>query len=263
MRSSPTETIRKAPRWAGETVVVAASGPSLLPDDLTAIRGRWRLVVVNGTFMAAPWADVLYASDWRFWRAYRKRIEARFTGELWTVSKLAERNLGVQRLEVANTKGLDQRGRGVGGTNSGHHAVSLAALWGARRIILLGYDMQLTGGEHHWHGKHLGKLPNAEQFATWIEHMGVLARDAARAGIEVLNCSRATALRCFPRHSLEEVLGHGGSGAAAGENSPRPREGAGHRARDQGQGGKGGEEGQPVDGRAGHSRGMQGGLSNL
>lgn len=212
-------------RWAGQTVVVAASGPSLLPSDLTAVQGRWPVVVVNATFLAAPWADVLYASDWRFWRTYRKRIEGKFSGERWSISRLAEREMGVHRLEVARTKGLDHRWLGIGGTNSGHQAVNLAAFWGANRILLLGFDMQMTDGQHHWHGKHLGQLPNGEAFPEWIEHMCILAKDLKRAGIQVVNCSRATALRCFPRATIEEAL--------HGEDSETVRHAAGQGRREE------------------------------
>lgn len=66
--------------------------------------------------------------------------------------------------------------------------------------------MQRTGGKEHWHGKHEGRLPNGTGFAGWIKTMGYLAKDLDRMGIEVANCSRTTALRCFPQRRLEETL---------------------------------------------------------
>lgn len=93
-----------------------------------------------------------------------------------------------------------------GGGNSGYQAVHLAATFGAARIILLGFDMQRTGGKHHWHGKHEGRLVNGVGFPFWIRNFGPLAKDLAARGIEVVNCTRETALECFPRMPIEQAL---------------------------------------------------------
>lgn len=92
------------------------------------------------------------------------------------------------------------------GGNSGFQAIHLAATFGATRIILLGFDMQRTGGKEHWHGKHEGKLPNGVGFASWMKALGALAIDLRQAGVDVINCTRVTALRCFRQASLEETL---------------------------------------------------------
>lgn len=88
--------------------------------------------------------------------------------------------------------------------NSGAGAASLAAFWGARRIILLGYDCQKTGGRAHWHGDHPAGLGNAGSVDKWPAQFRLLASHLA--GLEVINCSRETALQAFPRRPLEEVL---------------------------------------------------------
>lgn len=90
------------------------------------------------------------------------------------------------------------------GSNSGAGAISLAAHTGARRIVLVGYDCQLTGGRSHWHGDHPKGLGNAGSLPQWAAQFGSLARRLR--GIEVINCSRETALTCFPRAALEDVL---------------------------------------------------------
>jgi len=88
--------------------------------------------------------------------------------------------------------------------NSGAGAVSLAAHWGAKRIILLGYDCQKTGGKSHWHGDHPKGLGNAGTIATWPTQFKKLETDLK--GIEIINCSRETALTMFERKPLAEVL---------------------------------------------------------
>ena len=71
--------------------------------------------------------------------------------------------------------------------------------------MLLGYDMQDPDGVVHWHGKHPGGLHTNQPYKQWRAKMQQLADDLAAEGVEVINCSRATALTCFPRAALEDV----------------------------------------------------------
>lgn len=93
------------------------------------------------------------------------------------------------------------------GKNSGYQAIGLAHLFGAARVILLGYDFQRTGGKSHWHGDHPSDLGQGGNFGVWATEMAKLAEHAVERGLEIVNCSRATALRCFPLQKLEAVLG--------------------------------------------------------
>ena len=88
--------------------------------------------------------------------------------------------------------------------NSGAACIRLAAMAGARRIVLLGYDCQKTGGKSHWHGDHPWPLGNAGRADRWRERFGRLAVDLTN--VEVINCSRHTALTCWPRAKLEDVI---------------------------------------------------------
>ena len=90
--------------------------------------------------------------------------------------------------------------------NSGAGAISLAARGGAKRIILLGYDCQHTGGKRHWHEDHPRHMGNADTKALrlWGANFEKLAKDYAHA--QIINCSRQTALQCFERQKLEDVL---------------------------------------------------------
>ena len=52
--------------WPGETVFIIGGGPSVLGADLEALRGR-RVIVINSSVYAVPWADILFFGDWRWW----------------------------------------------------------------------------------------------------------------------------------------------------------------------------------------------------
>ena len=88
------------------------------------------------------------------------------------------------------------------GGNSGYQAANLAALLnGGARLILLGYDMMLgPNGERHHHPDHPGRNPDAKQLARWAGLFATIE------GYDIVNCSRRSAIDCFPRADLEDVL---------------------------------------------------------
>ncbi len=114
-------------------------------------------------------------------------------------------------LKNTGTFGLESDPMGLRtGRNSGYQALNLALHYGARRIILLGFDCGLgPAGETHWFGDHPHQLRNdgADRYAKWIVAMDMLARDLSADGVEVVNCSPSTALQCFKRSTIREELG--------------------------------------------------------
>lgn len=200
------------------TMAILASGPSLTSADVDAVRA-WRarepaarrVMVINTTFRAALWADYLYACDRKWWKRYAGESSG-FAGERWTLDARSAREHGLRHVRSRHPAGLCLDAGvvhegGIGCGNSGHQALNLAYHLGARTLILLGFDMRRgRRGESHHHGDHPHPLSRALAFVPWIKAMGVMATDLAAAGVAVLNCSRATALTCFPLAALEDVL---------------------------------------------------------
>lgn len=100
---------------------------------------------------------------------------------------------GVTQLPDLNTYG-----------NSGASCISMATQAGATRIILLGFDCQHTGGSSHWHGDHPIGLGNAGLTHKWLENYTKMAQDFAH--VDIINASRETAITCFPRARLEDLI---------------------------------------------------------
>jgi hypothetical protein len=90
--------------------------------------------------------------------------------------------------------------------NSGANAVSLAVVLGAWRVVLLGYDCQLTGGRSHHHGDHPAPFSNCDKLPQWPEQFARLSRWASARGIPVANATRESALTCFDRLPLDVAL---------------------------------------------------------
>ena len=136
--------------------------------------------------------------DEAWWRHYLDEVKDTFTGE--RVSHGVRRD--VQRIRAPYFR--------QAGQNSGAGAIALAHHFGARVVYLLGYDCQRTGGKAHWHGDHpeiadpKRRMGNAGSLPKWPSQFRELVRFVP--GLEIINCSRETALTVFPRASLESVL---------------------------------------------------------
>jgi hypothetical protein len=201
----------RPPEFAGKTVVVVASGPSLTPEDCELVRNSGHAVIVTNTsFRLCPWADVLFAFDVKWWDEYHEEVKQVFKGRCMTYANAAMR-YGAE--SVFDCSWFTSH------SNSGACAIGLAIAGKAKHIILLGADCQRTGGKTHWHGDHpkvmrskrarkswpMG-MSNADSMNRWPAQYQSAAMQADIHGVEVINASRETALTCFKRARLEDVL---------------------------------------------------------
>jgi hypothetical protein len=204
MPAAPSVTYTRVPRrWPLSTIVCVGSGPSLVADDLETCRGRAPIIVINDSWHMAPWADVLYAADGSWWRRHRGVPE--FRGAKYSIDPRASTWPGVQILRETGQRGLELLPDGLKtGSNSGYQAINLAVHLGATTILLIGYDMQAAKGRDHWFGSH----PDRQQppFGLFLRLFPSIVAPLAQLGITVVNCTRSTALDCFPRQPLAEAL---------------------------------------------------------
>lgn len=154
----------------------------------------------------ALWADVLYACDGEWWDRYFQEVSCSFKGEFWTTSKEASLKYGINHIPGEPNPGLGKDGVIHYGANGGYQAINLAYLLGASRIVLLGFDMQRTGGKSHWHGDHPGELNRDCPVSSFAKNFPLLADDLRAVGVDVINSTRETALECFPKIRLEDAL---------------------------------------------------------
>lgn len=194
--------------WPGETVVCLATGPSLTQADVDYVRGKAKVIAINDAYRLAPWADALYACDAKWWGWHKGVPE--FTGPKWSMDGSPWNNTratypDIQRLRNSGPDGLEHHpGALKNGRNSGYQAINLAVHYGAAKIVLLGYDMQPSGGKSHFFGEH----PNRQQspYAQFRLRFTGLVKPLAKLQIAILNCTRRTALNCFPKAALEDVF---------------------------------------------------------
>lgn len=192
----------------GGTVLILGSGPSLAKADVDYARDKVDgIIAVNDTYKYAPDALCLYAADGHWWDWHKGAKEPHkvgkvsypaFTGRFkYTLQKRE----GISLLKRGPARGLSLDPSYVAtGYNSVYQAINVAVHFGATRVLLLGVDMH--GG--HFFGHH----PNHSHppFNYCLTAFQTLVEPLRAAGVEVINCSRQTALTCFPRQSLESVL---------------------------------------------------------
>lgn len=177
--------------WSGKTVCCIASGPSLTAADCGLVESAGLpTIAVNSSWKLARFAAVIYAADPPWWDSYGKDID--IPAERWTMTE-----------NTASARSLQfQTRRAMSIKNSGLHAIELAISLGAARVLLLGYDCSVAAGTH-WHGDHQQtKNPDALRCKAWLSQFAALDRKQAH----IINCSRETALSCFPRMPLEQAL---------------------------------------------------------
>ena len=189
----------RVPRaWDGETVVILASGPSLTVEDADYCRGKARVIAVKDAIRLTPFADCLYGCDANFWVGHHGFPT--FSGLKYSIDPVAAAQAGVPLLRNTGETGLELDPSGLRtGMNSTYQAVNLAVHLGVRRMLLLGVDM---GHSPHSAKYFYGDRPRGQRpspFHAFMLKFQTIAGPLQDLGIEVINCSRQTALACFPR----------------------------------------------------------------
>jgi hypothetical protein len=116
----------------------------------------------------------------------------------------------VHKVEVEDHDRLlfDEPGVIGSGGNSGFQALNLAAQFGAARVLLIGFDMH-SGNGVHWYGRNVGRdmrNPIDHNYLRWRAAFNKQSRVLRAMGIEVVNASPDSALVCFERRGIEDVL---------------------------------------------------------
>lgn len=197
-----------------QTVVCIATGPSLTKEDVNYVRGRARVIAINDAFRLAPWADVLYACDAKWWEYHWGRGAALFPGRkfgLQAVNPVTNYRVpaSVVLLHHAGTTGFDPHGGIVSGGNSGYQALQVAIHAGASRVVLLGYDMQERGGKAHFFGDHPEGLQGkrtGDKYAGWCATFRAQYASMKKMGVNIVNCTPGSKLDFYPQARIRSAL---------------------------------------------------------
>jgi len=195
------------PEWLGETVFVLGCGPSLASTPVGRLSAHGRVIAINDAYRRLPTADVLYFCDRKWWLRNQSYVRRDFQGRY--IVTIADRVDGVKTLRCTGAIGLESDpGALRHGSNSGYQAINLAYHFGARRIVLLGYDMRLVEGKVHWKARSK-EQPDAQRRTmenVMLPKFDTLKGPLEKAGVEVLNATPRSRLRVWPLVDIDEIL---------------------------------------------------------
>lgn len=175
---------------------------------------------VSDQVKVAFWGDSDTYSDFRSWFDAFGGIKVSAAGKF-----IEDRYKSIYHVYKSNKKGITEKNDEVSwvAKNSASAAISLAYHLGASTIILLGIDLCKTSGRVHWHSGYPDKqqtprtrllnagavIPTVERDAPFNRHAQyypVIAKDAQKLGIRIINASPNSILDCFEKMTVQEIL---------------------------------------------------------
>lgn len=182
--------------WEGERVAIFASGPSMSLKIAVSVRGTCKTIAINNQALdCAPWADVIWASDRKWWVKYWDQVKDLPARKLMILQ--GQPLDGVETL-LSGGSPYDERPQYITtGGNSGYAAICFAAKLGAKQIDLYGYDMRVVTGKYRRFDYPTG-FNTTPRFNVWLKRFAQLAPELQRRGVNVSNCTPGSHLRCFP-----------------------------------------------------------------
>jgi len=211
----PEEIINEVMNWR--------SRPSAYSEYLAPIHDK-HIIGVNNVYQIGDWIDVCFFGDCGWYNVHRHALSK------WPGIKVTccHRFAGRGEKEMEGIKFLSRhkkRKYGISDNpsyvswngNSGAAAISLAVHFGVKRIVLLGFDMNLDENQKsHWHGSHHNPNPKeptkkkrkTPPFERHLRGFPNIAVDARQMGVEILNANPNSAINDFRKVTVKDVLGN-------------------------------------------------------
>jgi hypothetical protein len=223
--------------WEGGDVWIIGGGPSVpkqfgIPDSVVqdVISGTLppstyspymreihdkHVIGINVAYLIGDWIDIVFFGDDGFFKNHKYGL-AEFPGLKVSCAPDADKVDWVYFLprNTGHARGISDDPTKVSWNhNSGCAAISVAANAGAKRIILLGFDMSLNKtSNQHWHDvykrgvikepKRIASLP----FNRHLRSFPDIAKDAKVRGVEIINASPDSAITQFRKTTVAELL---------------------------------------------------------
>lgn len=221
-------------RFEGNTALLIATGPSI--NDVTYEKIIWAVkrgiyvITINNAYQKFNFTHIHVACNDNWWRYYlgNDPLLKNLTCFKWTRYKDIAEKYGIYYINSIEKTGLSRDPSLVHINNgSGPMAINIATLSGFKKIILLGHDMKF---DENYNGrkKEVGSTPRhffgeyPKEMQHWpsvkiglsepgvldglIEKYQLMIPDLEDLGVEVVNCTPGSALKCFRQSTLEEEL---------------------------------------------------------
>ena len=186
------------------------------------------MIGVNLSAFLGSWINIAFFGDTDTYNAYRAWFEPMTIPKVTCAGKFATDKYHDIRFLYQNHDGamvVEKNEVGWMGRNSGFAAISLAYNLGAKRILLLGFDMKNSdNGDIHYHTGYpdKSKTPTITELKMGIPHprekrktapydkhmvgFDIIAKEADEVGIEIINLSPDSKIDCFKKMSVHQYL---------------------------------------------------------
>ena len=213
-------------RSASETVCCIGTGPSLTLQQIETARAKgFTLYGCNLIYQIVPDLALMFATNSQFWDHYWGREDGpqNHPCEKWTNNEdsASKYRPHLKFIDSRERPGLsNRRDRIHHGHSSGACLVNLAFNLGAKRIVLLGYDLKYApdyNGRERKVGStprhYFGEYPSALQHwpkvsvkdGVHFELLDHYAMMATQGFVPIINATPDSALSCFPRVNIEDL----------------------------------------------------------
>ena len=206
-------------KFEGETAIVCGTGPSITPEIIKAVDDSGHRVFGANRAWEIFNCDVVHGCNYQFWDHYWPQIQEQAFDKWTTRPELEGKYPGLEYIEERWEDGLSKDQHWI----SAHHGtgpqlVNIAYLYGCTRLLLVGWDMRYNGktGVRSFESRHyLGEYPDCMvhwpiytgddgELLALIKEMGTIK--PADYGIEIINCTKNSALKCFPMGDLDAEI---------------------------------------------------------
>lgn len=198
------------PDWSRHVAVIVATGPSARSSEVGYLRDDPRakvFAIKEAAVDLCPWAHAAYGCDWPWW-VYRKGLPLFGGLKFAWDKKVHDRYADVFSVDLDAEYDqllLDEPLKIGCGGNSGFQALNLALQFGARQVILVGFDLH---GYHYYGRNSWNKANNPDEtgFKRWTRAFEGTIPSLKSIGAEVLNASRSSRLECYKKVDLREAV---------------------------------------------------------
>lgn len=217
-------------KYEGETCVVIATGPSLNKEQVDYVKGKARVITINNAYQIAPFTDIQVACNDDWWEHYWKedKVLRELKADKWTRYKHLAWEYSINYIDSIEKQGLSYDPSLVHINNgSGPMAINFATLYGFKKLLLLGHDMKFAkdydgknkkagSTPRHYFGEYPKSMQHFPQSLKSINKNGeiigliknyeAMIPDLNKQGVEVINCTPNSSLKCFKVSTIEKEL---------------------------------------------------------
>lgn len=205
-------------KFDGDTAIVCGTGPSLNPRIIDTVNSSGLLIFGANRAHEIFNCDVLHGCNYQFWDLYWSDIKDKPCDKWTTRPELEGKYSGLEYIEERWEDGLSTEQHWIAAHHgTGPQLVNIAYLYGCRRLLLIGWDMRFLGKvsrTQYKQRRYLGEDeitkdhwpmtgPDGEMTGLIREMETIKPEDY---GIEIINCTVGSAMRCFPFGDLNEEI---------------------------------------------------------